>query len=54
VLILLDQDGVLADFDEGFRRAWRARHPDHPPSSVSVRPNVPQARSHRKASAFVR
>ncbi len=31
MLILIDQDGVLADFDEGFRRAWRECHVDHPP-----------------------
>jgi 5'-nucleotidase len=37
MLILLDQDGVLADFDEGFRRAWRARHPDHSPVARAQR-----------------
>lgn len=25
MIILLDQDGVLADFEEGFRRVWHAR-----------------------------
>lgn len=28
MLILLDQDNVLADFEQGFLDAWRKRHPD--------------------------
>lgn len=28
MLVLLDQDGVLADFELGFHHAWRERHPD--------------------------
>ncbi|WP_041863188.1 5'-3'-deoxyribonucleotidase [Bordetella petrii] len=31
MLILLDQDGVLADFEHAFLAAWRARHPDIAP-----------------------
>ncbi|MBO1114284.1 5'-3'-deoxyribonucleotidase [Bordetella petrii] len=31
MLILLDQDGVLADFEHAFLDAWRARHPDIAP-----------------------
>ncbi len=30
MLILLDLDGVLADFDQGFLAAWASRHPDRP------------------------
>lgn len=29
-IILVDQDGVLADFEGGFLRLWRERHPDLP------------------------
>jgi 5'-nucleotidase len=28
MLVLVDQDGVIADFDEGFNVAWRAAHPE--------------------------
>jgi 5'-nucleotidase len=28
--ILVDMDGVLADFEQGFLDRWRARHPDQP------------------------
>lgn len=28
--VLIDLDGVLADFDHGFLRVWRASHPGHP------------------------
>src|SRR3546814_11597347 len=31
MLILLDQDGVLADFEHAFLDAWRSRHPDIAP-----------------------
>lgn len=31
MLILLDQDGVLADFEHAFLDAWRIRYPDIPP-----------------------
>lgn len=31
MIILLDQDGVLADFEHAFIDAWRARYPDVPP-----------------------
>jgi 5'-nucleotidase len=31
MIILLDQDGVLADFERGFIDAWRKRHPDIAP-----------------------
>jgi 5'-nucleotidase len=30
VIVLLDQDGVLADFERGFVEAWRRRHSDLP------------------------
>ena len=30
MLILVDQDNVLADFDAGFRAAWGAAHPEAP------------------------
>jgi 5'-nucleotidase len=30
MLILVDQDNVLADFDGGFLAAWRETHPDAP------------------------
>ena len=30
MLILLDQDNVLADFEQGFLEAWQAAHPDKP------------------------
>ena len=32
MLILLDQDGVLADFEVGFRGAWTARYAHHMPA----------------------
>ena len=28
--VLIDLDGVLADFDHGFLHVWRASHPGHP------------------------
>ncbi|MGE8634483.1 MAG: 5'-3'-deoxyribonucleotidase, partial [Achromobacter piechaudii] len=31
MIILLDQDGVLADFEHAFLDAWRVRHPDIAP-----------------------
>jgi 5'-nucleotidase len=31
MIVLLDQDNVLADFEEGFRVAWRERFPEIPP-----------------------
>jgi 5'-nucleotidase len=31
MLILIDQDGVLADFENAFVAAWRQAHPDIPP-----------------------
>jgi 5'-nucleotidase len=31
MILLLDMDGVLADFEGGFVRAWTARYPDVPP-----------------------
>jgi 5'-nucleotidase len=31
VIILLDMDGVLADFEQGFVRGWTARFPGQPP-----------------------
>ena len=31
MIILLDMDGVLADFEQGFVRGWTARFPGQPP-----------------------
>lgn len=31
MLILLDQDGVLADFEHAFLTAWKTQYPDIPP-----------------------
>ena len=47
MIILLDQDNVLADFEEGFRIAWARVHPDIPPvaepdrKSFQVRDDYP-------------
>jgi 5'-nucleotidase len=47
MIILLDQDNVLADFEEGFRSAWTRAHPDIPPvgapdrKSFQVRDDYP-------------
>lgn len=46
--ILLDMDGVLADFERGFFEAWCARHPEHaavPPAErtvFAIRENYPK------------
>ena len=37
MIILLDQDGVLADFEHAFIDAWRARHPDIAPVAFDDR-----------------
>lgn len=37
MLILLDQDGVLADFEHAFIDAWRRRHPDIAPVAFEDR-----------------
>ena len=37
MIILLDQDGVLADFEHAFIDAWRARHPDIAPVAFEDR-----------------
>lgn len=37
MLILLDQDGVLADFEHAFIAAWRERHPDIAPIEFEAR-----------------
>jgi 5'-nucleotidase len=37
MLILLDMDGVLADFEHAFIDAWRARHPDIAPIAFEDR-----------------
>jgi 5'-nucleotidase len=37
VLILLDQDGVLADFEHGFLSAWRRHFPQIPPIEYADR-----------------
>lgn len=37
MLILLDQDGVLADFEGGFYRAWTARNHAHPAIPLEAR-----------------
>lgn len=35
--VLVDMDGVLADFEQGFLNAWRARHPDKPYIPIEAR-----------------
>jgi 5'-nucleotidase len=37
MIILLDQDNVLADFEAGFRQAWIACHPEIPPVEEAER-----------------
>ncbi|MCD0506228.1 5'-3'-deoxyribonucleotidase [Bordetella petrii] len=37
MLILLDQDGVLADFEHAFLAAWRRKHPDTEPVAYENR-----------------
>jgi 5'-nucleotidase len=37
MLILIDQDGVLADFENAFVAAWRDAHPDIPPVEFADR-----------------
>lgn len=37
MLILLDMDGVLADFDQGFLNAWKQQHPDKPFVEIAQR-----------------
>ncbi|MVW71995.1 5'-3'-deoxyribonucleotidase [Bordetella sp. 15P40C-2] len=37
MLILLDQDGVLADFEHAFLAIWKERHPDIPPVEFADR-----------------
>jgi len=37
MLILLDQDGVLADFEQAFIATWRTRHPDITPVAYQDR-----------------
>jgi len=39
MLILIDQDGVLADFECGFHTAWQACHHAHPPLPLEQRRN---------------
>ncbi len=39
MFIVFDIDGVLADFDGGFIRAWRQRFPGHPPIPPAERRN---------------
>ena len=57
MIILLDQDGVLADFEHAFIDAWRARHPDIAPVAfddrkVLLHPRGLRARAARKAEAI--
>ena len=37
MIILLDQDNVLADFETGFRQAWVKLHPEIPPVAEADR-----------------
>ena len=37
MIILIDQDGVLADFEHAFLAAWRERHPDIAPVAYEDR-----------------
>lgn len=37
MLVLVDQDGVLADFESGFHTAWAVRHPEAPRIAVADR-----------------
>lgn len=37
MILLLDQDNVLADFETGFRAAWTAAHPNIPPVAEADR-----------------
>lgn len=37
MIVLLDQDNVLADFEGAFREQWRARHPHVPPVEAHQR-----------------
>ena len=37
MIILLDQDGVLADFEHAFIASWRQRHPDIAPVEFAAR-----------------
>lgn len=37
MIVLLDQDNVLADFEGAFREQWRARHPKVPPVEAAAR-----------------
>jgi 5'-nucleotidase len=39
MLILLDMDGVLADFEQGFLDAWARKHPDQPTVAPEQRRN---------------
>lgn len=38
--VLVDLDGVLADFEEGFYRAWRQLYPDRPALEPAARRSV--------------
>ncbi len=37
MLILIDQDGVLADFEHGFHAAWQANGYTHPALPIAER-----------------
>lgn len=37
MIVLLDQDGVLADFERGFFSAWSKARPEHPPVAIEER-----------------
>lgn len=39
MLVLVDQDGVLADFDRGFNVAWHAKYPDRDVVDLALRRN---------------
>ena len=61
MIILLDQDGVLADFEHAFIDAWRARHPDIAPVAFDDRKSfyiredyAPELRARPKPSTRAR
>jgi 5'-nucleotidase len=37
VIVLIDQDNVLADFERGFRETWTANHPEMEPVAENQR-----------------
>ena len=57
MLILLDQDNVLADFEAGFRRAYQARYGEAAPIEgrnhlFYIRDRLPEALRHRAVEIY--